>query len=135
MKDRTRLGLLPTFRRGNVKNKSMTLHVGYQSSVASIKIDHVVVRRFLGVQWSFASWQHLRSYQSGRLPTCDSQCTLMRWRFYSAAPLGDYAAGTMARFPTQLHCSETELTSPFPILVMPRTRLGSGTYQYCKSLI
>ena len=55
--------------------------------------------------------------------------------FYSAAPLGHQATSTMIWYPTQSHYRDTEPISPFPILVMPSTCLGSDKYQFYKSLV
>ena len=43
--------------------------------------------------------------------------------FISAAPLGNQATSTMSCYPTQSHCPDTDLTSPYPILIMLNTRL------------
>ena len=50
------------------------------------------------------------------------------------APLGHQAPATMTQFSTQLHYTDTELTSPYHILDMLSIRLGSNKYQFCKSL-
>ena len=34
----------------------------------------------------------------------------------------------MAQYPTQSHYADTELTSPYPIQIMPSARLGGGKY-------
>ena len=52
---------------------------------------------------------------SARIPTYDSTYS---WRFYR---LGNQAASTMTQFPTQSYYSDTEPTSPYPILIMPIT--------------
>ena len=39
------------------------------------------------------------------------------------------ATSTMTWYPTQLHYPDGEKTSPFPILIMPNTRLGSYKHQ------
>ena len=57
------------------------------------------------------------------------------WWLYSAAPLRNQAAITMAQFPTESHYPVTEPTSPCPILIMPSTKLGSNKYQLYKSLV
>ena len=64
---------------------------------------------------------------SGGVPTCDSALTL---GLNSASHLGNHATSTMTRYPTQSHFPDTEETSPCPILIMPRTRLGSDKYQF-----
>ena len=65
--------------------------------------------------WSFTYLQHLRSYQ-------DSEHS---WWLYSAAILGNQAAGTMTWYPTQSHYPDTELTSvTSTILLIPGARLG-----------
>ena len=69
---------------------------------------------------------------TGWILTCDSA---HQWQRYSAAPVGDQAAGTMVRLLTQLQYTDTELTIPCPILVMPIARLGSDKYQFCKSMV
>ena len=48
-------------------------------------------------------------------------------------PLADKTAGMKTQFPTRPHYPDTELTSPYPILVMPSARLGSDKNQLCKS--
>ena len=65
-------------------------------------------------------------------PTCDS---MHSQQFYSLAPLGNQAEGTMIQFPTQPHYPDTELTSPCPILLLLSTKLGSDKYQVYKSLV
>ena len=47
--------------------------------------------------------------------------------------LGDQVAGTMTRYPTQAHYSDTVITSPCPILLMLSTRLGIATSINCIS--
>ena len=80
---------------------------------------------------SFTSPQHLRSYQ-------DRYWLMTVWTHYdfvSAAPLGNQAIYTMTQYLTQPHHPDIELTSPFPILVRLRTKLGSDKYQSFKCLI
>ena len=67
-----------------------------------------------------------------QVPTCNS---LHSGWLYIAAPLGDQAAITVTRFPTQSNYPDTELARPCHILVMPNTRLGSDKYQLCKSMV
>ena len=57
------------------------------------------------------------------------------WRQYSSALPRDQATSTTIPFSTQSHYSDTELTSPWPILVMLSARLGNDRYQFCKSLV
>ena len=64
---------------------------------------------------------------SGLLPTQDSAHS---WQVYSAASLEDQAADIMICYPTQSHYTDTEPTSPSPILIMPSARLGSNKYQF-----
>ena len=52
------------------------------------------------------------------------------WRLYCAAPLGDQAGWTITWYPTQSHYPDTEPTSPYPLLLMPITWLGSNVYQF-----
>ena len=54
---------------------------------------------------------------------------------YNATPLGDQVAHTVTWYPTQSHYPDTQLTSPYPILIMLSTRLGSDKYPFWKSLI
>ena len=68
---------------------------------------------------------------SGWVPTCDSARSL---RCYSVASLTDQATGIMTRFPMQSRYPDTELTSPWPILVMPSTKLVSDKYRLSKQL-
>ena len=63
---------------------------------------------------------------SGRVPTCD---IAHLWQLNSAAPLGDQAASTMTGYPMQPH-PDTEPISPCPILIIPRTWLGSDKYRF-----
>ena len=63
---------------------------------------------------------------SGYVPTC---ARLYSWELYSAAPVGDQVTSTMSTYPTPSHYPDTELTSPFPSLIMPSTRLASTEYQ------
>ena len=74
----------------------------------------------------FTSRQHLKVL-SGRVPTCHCAHS---WQLYSAASLGHQAASTMTCYLTQLHYPDTESTSPFPIIIMLSTRLGSDKYQF-----
>ena len=64
---------------------------------------------------------------SGCVPTCDSAHS---WWLYSAAPLGYQTASTVTWYPTQSHYHDTEPTSPFPILIMPSTCLGSNKHKF-----
>ena len=52
------------------------------------------------------------------------------WTLYSAAPLGNQAASTMTRYPTQTYSPDTEPTSPLLILIIPDTWLGSNKDQF-----
>ena len=63
---------------------------------------------------------------SGRILTCDS---VHSWWHYSAA------ISTMTCYPTQSHYPDTEPISPYLILIMPSTWLGSNKYQFDKSLV
>ena len=56
------------------------------------------------------------------VPTCDSAHS---WRLYSAASQEHQATSTSTFYPTQSHYPETQSTSPCPIIIIPRTRLGS----------
>ena len=62
---------------------------------------------------------------SGWLPTWVSAHS---WQLYSAAPLGNYATGTLTQYPTQSHYPDTELTSPCPIPLMQSAGLGNDKY-------
>ena len=64
---------------------------------------------------------------SGRIPTCDR---VHSWWYYSAASLGHQATGTMTCYPTQSLYPDIEPTSPWPILIMPSTRLESDKYRF-----
>ena len=80
--------------------------------------------------WRFMSLQHLKSYQVRyRLVTAHS------WRFYSAAPLENQAAGIMTQYPIQSHYPDTKVTSPCPILLKVSVRLESDKDQFCMSLV
>ena len=52
-----------------------------------------------------------------------------------ALPLGNLATGSLTRYPLQSHYPDMVVTSPCPMLLMPRPRLGSDKYQLYKSLI
>ena len=58
--------------------------------------------------------------------------SMQSWQLYSAAILGDQVTVTMT---AQSHYPDSELTNPFPILVIPSAMLGSSNYQFCKSLV
>ena len=60
-----------------------------------------------------------------RVPTCDS---VYSWWLYRSATRGHHAAGTT----TQSYYGDTELTSIFPILLVPNARLGSDKYLFDK---
>ena len=64
---------------------------------------------------------------SGWVPTCYSahSCGL-----YCGASLGNQTISTMTWYPTQSHYSDTEPTSPCPLLMTPNTWLGSDKYQF-----
>ena len=57
------------------------------------------------------------------------------WQLYSAIPLEDLANATMIEFQTQSHYPGTELSSVFPILEMPGTRLCSEKCKFVNSLV
>ena len=59
--------------------------------------------------------------------TCDSGHA---WRLHSAASLRHQAIGTMTCYHTQSHYPDTEPTSPYHILIMPRAGLESNKYQF-----
>ena len=69
---------------------------------------------------------------SGRVPTYDIGHS---WWHYSAAPLGNQATSTMNWYRIQSHYPNTELTSPYLILLMPSARLRSDKYRFDKSLV
>ena len=52
------------------------------------------------------------------------------WGINGAAPVVDQATNAMTCYPTQSHYPDTMTTSPWPLLIMPRTWLGSNTYQF-----
>ena len=60
------------------------------------------------------------------VPTCDS--AHLR-QLYSVASLGHQATGTMTFYPSQSQYPDTEPTSPYPILIMLNTGLGSINFQ------
>ena len=63
--------------------------------------------------WGFTSLQNLRLYQH------DHQLvTVHTHGDFIVLPLGNQAAGTMTRYLTQSHYADTELTDPFPILLI-----------------
>ena len=55
---------------------------------------------------------------AGWVQTCDN---VHSFRLSNAAPLGNQAASTMTRCPTQSHYPDTEPTSPCPTLIMLNT--------------
>ena len=55
---------------------------------------------------------------------------LWQGQLYSAASLENQATSTMTWYPTQSHYSDTERTSPCPLLIMLSVWLGSDKYQY-----
>ena len=65
-------------------------------------------------------------------PICDSAHS---WWRYGASSLGNQATSTMTWYPAQSHNHDTELTSPWPILIMPSTWLTSDKYQFYKALV
>ena len=69
---------------------------------------------------------------SQRVVTCRS---VHSWWLYSAALLGNQATSTMTKYPTQSHYPDTVLTSPCPVLIMPKARLESDEFQFYKSLV
>ena len=86
-------------------------------------------------QFTFCGFHLLATYMvtSGLVPPCHME---PKWLLYSAASLGDLSISTIIRYPTQsYYFSDTELTSPCPILVMPSARLDNNMCQFCKSLI
>ena len=66
---------------------------------------------------------------SGRVLSCD--CAHL-WRLYSAIPLGDQTANISG--PLGHIILTLSQPSPCPILIVPSARLGSGKYQFYKSL-
>ena len=66
------------------------------------------------------------------VPTCDSEHS---WRLHSAASPEHQSAGTMSCYLTWSHYPDTEPTSPYPILIMSSTRLGSRDLQIPRSPI
>ena len=62
---------------------------------------------------------------SRRVPTCDS---VLSWRCYSAATLGDQVSDTITLYRTQSPYPYTEQTSLCPILKVPSAWLGSDKY-------
>ena len=69
---------------------------------------------------------------SGLVLTCDS---VNSWWGSSAGALGDQATSTMTWYSTQSHDPDTELTSPYTILIMSSAKLESDKYQFYKSLV
>ena len=65
-------------------------------------------------------------WQWGLVPTCHS---VHSWWLYSAASLGHQVAGSVTCYPTQFHYPDTDLTSPYPILIM-LSGLGLGIDKY-----
>ena len=61
---------------------------------------------------------------SGWVPICDS---VRSWC------LENQAISPMTWYPNQSHYPDTEPTTPFPILIMPSTWLGSNTYHWFDS--
>ena len=57
------------------------------------------------------------------------------WWHYTVVHLEDQTIGTMSQYPTQSHYPDTELTSPYHILLLLSATLGSVMYQFDKSLV
>ena len=55
--------------------------------------------------------------------------------FIVLPPMGNHPPASQPNIPLKLHFPDTEWTSPFPILLMLRTRLGSDKYLFYKSLV
>ena len=68
----------------------------------------------------------------GWVPTCDRAHS---WRFYSAPSLGNHVTSANMWYPIQSPYPDTELTSPFPIQLMPSTKLGSDEFTFYASLV
>ena len=84
--------------------------------------------------WLLVGVLHKAKYKviSGQVSTYGS---VHLWQLYKGGPLENQVTGTMTCYPTQSHYPDTELTSPCPILIMPRARLENDKYQFDKSLI
>ena len=63
---------------------------------------------------------------SGQIPTCHSAHS---WQHLQYCPTGRWGSGSMT---TQWHYPDTELTNPFPAVVMPSANLGSNVCQSYK---
>ena len=64
--------------------------------------------------------------------TCDSAHS---WQLDSAVSLGNPVSGIITQYPTQSYYLDAELTSPYPILLMPSASLWSDKYQFYKSMV
>ena len=96
--------------------------------IEKLKIHNKIVLLVLVVFfWCFflfvPYWQHLRSYHA--------RYRLVTGRRYSAAVL-DQTLGIITPFPTHSHYTNTELTGPYHIPVMPSIRQGINCT--CRSL-
>ena len=79
-------------------------------------IDYICVYK---VSWSLGFYVlAISQVISGWLQICVSAHP---WWLYSVASLGEQATSTMTSCPTQSHYSDTESTSPFPILMTPNS--------------
>ena len=67
----------------------------------------------LYINVNFACWVFF-CLSSNILPT-NRLVTMNSWRFYSVAPLGNQATGTITQYSTQSWYPASELTSPCPI--------------------
>ena len=94
---------------------------------------HSLLKDLYLISW-FLEFYVLTTYMviPGRLLTCDSAHSM---RLNDPSPMGNQVTGTMTRYHTQTHYPGTELTSPCPLLITMRTRLGSDKYQIYKSLV
>ena len=64
----------------------------------------------------------------GHISTDLWQCTVMSWSLCSAALLGNQTAGSMTWYSTQYYYADTDLTSPWHVLLMLNATLGSNKY-------
>ena len=90
-----------------------------------------IVHIYRYICWSFISWPHVYVI-SGRVLTYGNAHS---WWLYIVALLKGHAIASVTRFPIWSHYPDAELTSTFPILVMPNVMLGSDIFLFDKSLV
>ena len=91
----------------------------HQKVAMSVHCDKLIPLLIVYLLWFYVL--ATSKFLAGQRLTCDS---VHSWRRYSAAPLGIQAVSTMTWYSIQPHYSDTEPTSPCPILITLRTYLA-----------